>query len=193
MNRMYLLLLALLPLGIMAQDTINCVCILEIDSIAPDNIIQDGDSLGCIEPEWIEFDDSNVADKEGERPRLGPVIVLVETPDEPLVNEDDVFQVVQEMPEFPGGMEKLLEYEDKKIKYPAKARKEGIEGRVIVEFIVEKDGSISGPKVILSLTPKCDAEALRVVKSMPKWKPGKQNGKIVRVKYTLPVRFKLKK
>ncbi|MCR4836636.1 MAG: energy transducer TonB [Bacteroidaceae bacterium] len=193
MKRILFILCTLLPIGIMAQDTIDCVCILEIDSIAPDNIIQDGDSLGCIEPEWIEFDDPNVADKEGERPRLGPVIVLVETPDEPFVNEDDVFQVVQEMPEFPGGMEKLLEYEDKKIKYPAKARKEGIEGMVIVEFIVEKDGSISGPKVILSLTPKCDAEALRVVKSMPKWKPGKQNGKIVRVKYTLPVRFKLKK
>ena len=191
MKRILLILLALLPLGMMAQDTIDCVCILEIDSIAPDNIIQDGDSLDCIEPECVE--EPIIVVKAGEGPRLGPVIVLVETPDEPFVNEDDVFQVVQEMPEFPGGMDKLLEYEDKKIKYPAKARKEGIEGRVIVEFIVEKDGSISGPKVIRSLTPKCDAEALRVVKSMPKWKPGKQNGKFVRVKYTLPVRFKLKK
>ena len=106
-------------------------------------------------------------------------------------DEEEVFQVVEDMPEFPGGMEALLAYLGKNIKYPSIAQENNIQGRVIVEFVVNKDGSIVEPKVIRSLDASCDKEALRVIKTMPKWKPGKQRGKPVRVKYTVPVMFRL--
>ena len=108
-----------------------------------------------------------------------------------VTDEEEIFQVVEEMPEFPGGMEKLLEYLSRNIKYPTIAQEQGIQGRSVIEFVVNKDGSIVDPKVVRSLHPKCDEEAMRVIKAMPKWKPGKQRGKPVRVKYTVPVQFKL--
>ena len=104
---------------------------------------------------------------------------------------DMVFDVVEEMPQFPGGQIALLQYLMKNTKYPEQAMKEGIQGRVAVSFIVEKDGSISDVKPVLSVHPLLNKEAVRVVKSMPKWTPGKQNGKPVRVRFNLPVMFKL--
>ena len=104
---------------------------------------------------------------------------------------DMVFDVVEVMPQFPGGQIAMLQYIMKNIKYPEQAMKEGIQGRVAVRFIVEKDGSISDVKPILSVHPLLNKEAVRVVKSMPKWTPGKQNGKPVRVRFNLPVMFKL--
>ena len=104
---------------------------------------------------------------------------------------DMVFDVVEVMPQFPGGQIAMLQYLMKNIKYPEQAVKEGIQGRVTVRFIVEKDGSISDVKPILSVHPLLNKEAVRVVKSMPKWTPGKQNGKPVRVRFNLPVMFKL--
>ncbi len=106
-------------------------------------------------------------------------------------DEEEIFQVVEQMPEFPGGMQKLLEYLGKNIHYPSMAQENGIQGRCIIEFVVNKDGSIVDPKVVKSLDPSCDKEAMRVVKSMPKWKPGLQRGKPVRVRYTVPVSFRL--
>ena len=106
-------------------------------------------------------------------------------------DEDEIFQVVEQMPEFPGGMEALLQYLGKNIKYPASAQENGIQGKSIIEFVVNKDGSIVDPKVIKSLDAACDKEAMRVIKAMPKWTPGKQRGKPVRVKYTVPVSFRL--
>lgn len=106
-------------------------------------------------------------------------------------DEEEIFQVVEQMPEFPGGMEKLLEYLGKNIKYPSIAQENGIQGRCIIEFVVNRDGSIVDPKVIKSLDPSCDKEAMRVIKAMPKWKPGMQRGKPVRVRYTVPVQFRL--
>lgn len=105
---------------------------------------------------------------------------------------DMVFDVVEVMPQFPGGQIAMLQYIMKNIKYPEQAMKEGIQGRVAVRFIVEKDGSISDVKPVLSVHPLLNKEAVRVVKSMPKWTPGKQNGKPVRVRFNLPVMFKLK-
>lgn len=102
-----------------------------------------------------------------------------------------VFDVVEVMPQFPGGQIAMLQYLMKNIKYPEQAVKEGIQGRVTVRFIVEKDGSISDVKPVLSVHPLLNKEAVRVVKSMPKWTPGKQNGKPVRVRFNLPVMFKL--
>ena len=105
---------------------------------------------------------------------------------------DMVFDVVEVMPQFPGGQTAMLQYMMKNIKYPKQAMKEGIQGRVTVSFIVEKDGRVSNVRLLRSVQPLLDKEAIRVVKSMPKWSPGKQKGKPVRVRFNLPVMFKLK-
>lgn len=102
-----------------------------------------------------------------------------------------VFDVVEEMPSFPGGQSALMQYLASNIKYPVVAQENGVQGRVIVSFVVERDGSISDVKVARSVDPSLDREAQRVVKSMPRWSPGKQNGSTVRVKYTVPVVFRL--
>ena len=102
-----------------------------------------------------------------------------------------VYDVVEVMPQFPGGQTAMLKYIMENIKYPKQIMEEGIQGRVTVRFIVEKDGSISDVKPILSVHPLLNKEAVRVVKSMPKWSPGKHNGKPVRVRFNLPVMFKL--
>ena len=107
------------------------------------------------------------------------------------VQEQEIFQIVEEMPAYPGGDQRLMEYVAKNIKYPQIARETGIQGRVFVGFVVEPDGSVSNVKVLRGIGGGCDEEAMRVVKSMPKWKPGKQRGKAVRVSYMLPVNFKL--
>ena len=107
------------------------------------------------------------------------------------VVEQEIFQIVEEMPAYPGGDQKMMEYIAKNIKYPQIARESGIQGRVFVGFVVEPDGSVSNVKIMRGIGGGCDEEAMRVVKSMPKWKPGKQRGKPVRVSYTLPVNFKL--
>ena len=102
-----------------------------------------------------------------------------------------VFDVVEEMPSFPGGQGALMSYLASNIKYPVVAQENGVQGRVIVSFVVERDGSISDVRVARSVDPSLDREAQRVVQSMPRWKPGKQNGSAVRVKYTVPVVFRL--
>jgi protein TonB len=106
-------------------------------------------------------------------------------------DEGEVFQVVEQMPEFPGGMDALMAYLSKNIKYPSIAQENNIQGRVIVEFVVNKDGSIVEPKVMRSVDQSLDKEAMRVISAMPKWNPGKQRGKPVRVRYTVPVLFRL--
>ena len=110
---------------------------------------------------------------------------------EPEPEEEEVFMVVEDQPEFPGGTAALLEYLRKNIKYPAICRENNIQGRVIVSFVVNKDGGIVDPEVIKGVNPSLDKEALRVISTMPKWKPGYQRGKPVRVKYTVPVNFRL--
>jgi len=107
------------------------------------------------------------------------------------VEENKVFDVVEQMPSFPGGMGALMSWLNQNIKYPVIAAENGVQGRVVVQFVVEKDGSITDVKVAKSVDPSLDKEAARVVSAMPKWTPGKQNGSAVRVKYTVPVTFKL--
>jgi protein TonB len=116
--------------------------------------------------------------------------VPVEVEEEEVV-EAEVFTIVEEMPAYPGGDAKLYEYLGKNIKYPQIARESGIQGRVFVNFVVEPDGSVSNVKVMRGIGGGCDEEAVRVIKTMPKWKPGKQRGKAVRVSYQIPVVFKL--
>ena len=105
--------------------------------------------------------------------------------------EAEIFKVVEVMPEFPGGAAKMMEYIQKNMKYPMMARESDIQGRVFVNFVVEPDGSISNVAVIRGIGGGCDEEAVRVVKSMPNWKPGKQRGSAVRCAFTVPIIFKL--
>ena len=102
-----------------------------------------------------------------------------------------VYDVVEQMPQYPGGIGALMQYLSSHIKYPVVAEANGIQGRVICTFIVEKDGSISDIKVSRSVDPYLDQEAVRMIGSMPAWTPGRQNGEVCRVKFTLPVTFKL--
>lgn len=104
---------------------------------------------------------------------------------------DSIYQIVEVMPEFPGGMDQMAKYLSENIKYPEEAKEKGVSGRVFISFVIEKDGSVSNAKVMRSVGGGCDEEALRVVKGMPKWKPGLMKGKPVRVNYVLPVNFKL--
>ena len=106
-------------------------------------------------------------------------------------DEEEAFMVVEDMPEFPGGTAGLLEYLRANIRYPAGCKENNIQGRVLVSFVVEKDGSISNTEVVKSVDEELDAEALRVVSKMPNWKPGTQRGEAVRVKYTVPINFRL--
>lgn len=117
--------------------------------------------------------------------------IEIKTDSIPITNLEDTtaHKFVEKIPEFPGGMEKLFQYLSKNVQYPENCRKKGISGVVLVEFIVEKDGSISNIKVIVSAHPELDAEAIRVISSFPKWTPGTQQGKPVRVFFQLPIRF----
>lgn len=141
-------------------------------------------------PTQEELKDVQISTKtvEGEK---NAVEEIVETG--PAVEEvrEEVFLVVEEMPEFEGGMLGLQKHFAKNIQYPAKAMQMGTTGRVIVSFVVNKDGAVINPEILKGIGDGCDEEALRVVKSLPKWKPGKQNGRAASVKFTVPINFKL--
>jgi protein TonB len=102
-----------------------------------------------------------------------------------------VFDTVEQMPEYPGGMQAMIEFLQTNMKYPDDAAKQKVEGRVMVQFVVETDGSVSDVHVAKQVFPSLDAEAIRVVQAMPKWTPGKEKGKVVRVKYNLPIVFRM--
>jgi protein TonB len=124
-------------------------------------------------------------------PVSGPVMAGPPAATQEEGDEGEVFEIVEQNPSFPGGNEALMKWLNKNLKYPASAQDNGIQGRVLVQFVVNKDGSIVDPKVLRSVDPALDKEALRVVSAMPKWQPGKQRGKTVRVRFTLPVTFRL--
>lgn len=104
---------------------------------------------------------------------------------------EEVFQVVEKMPEFPGGMGECLKFLNQNIRYPVESQKAGVQGKVIVQFVVEADGSVTNPLIVRSIDPHLDGEAIRVISLMPQWKPGMLKGRPVRVKYTVPVAFRL--
>ncbi len=112
-------------------------------------------------------------------------------PPKHVVEETKIFTVVEQMPMYPGGDGALMGYLRDNIKYPTVAAENGVQGRVVVGFVVERDGSITDVKILRGVDPSLDREAMRVVKSMPRWNPGKQNGSAVRVKYQVPVSFRL--
>lgn len=133
-------------------------------------------------------------DVKGNDDKGGEVLKLKEAVAQPEPKpevENKVFDVVEQMPSFPGGPSALMKYLSENVKYPVVAQENGVQGRVVVSFVVEKDGHITDVKVVRSVDPTLDKEAARVVKSMPNWIPGKQNGSAVRVKYNVPVSFKL--
>ena len=148
-----------------------------------EEVLQIADNDANVEETTIQSNEDK-----GEAVEIKYVPAVVE---EEEVEEQQIFQVVEEMPEFPGGMAECMKFLAKNIKYPAIAQENGVQGRVIVQFVVNKDGTIVDPVVVRSVDPYLDKEALRVIKAMPKWKPGKQRGKAVRVKYTVPVTFRL--
>ena len=115
-----------------------------------------------------------------------PIAPIEEDPE-----RDVIFRVVENMPEFPGGTVELMKYLSSNVKYPIIAQENGIQGRVIVQFTVRRDGTIDDVEVVRSADPNLDKEAIRVIKSMPNWKPGEQRGKKVNCKFTVPVVFKL--
>jgi protein TonB len=136
--------------------------------------------------------------KEGTKDRLAEAVrsdIAVAAPPPPPAPKPEVsnkvFDVVEEMPHFPGGAAALKAFLSSNTKYPVVAQENGVQGRVIVSFVVERDGSITDVRVVRSVDPSLDREASRVVRSMPRWSPGKQNGSAVRVKYTVPVVFRL--
>ena len=116
-------------------------------------------------------------------------MVFEEAPEEE--TSDEIFMVVEDQPTPQGGMSAFYAYVGKNMKYPSQARRMGIEGKVFVQFVVDKDGSISQVQAIKGIGAGCDEEAVRVLKSAPKWKPGKQRGRPVRVRMVLPITFKL--
>lgn len=147
-----------------------------------------------------ELKETNTAigafDVKGNDEAGGTVLKAVEdiaTPEPPKqeAEQNKVFDVVEQQPQYPGGMGALNQWLGSNIKYPVMAAENGIEGRVVVQFVVERDGSVSGVHVVRGVDPSLDKEATRVVSAMPKWIPGKQNGSAVRVKYTVPVTFRL--
>lgn len=157
------------------------------DEVKEEDELKSQDELAKTNTAIGTFDVKGNDEAEGEVLKAKEVIA----DEKPKEEETKVFDVVEQMPEFPGGQGALFEYLSKNTRYPAVAEENNIQGRVIVTFVVERDGSITDVKVAKGVDPSLDKEAMRVVKSMPRWIPGKQNGTSVRVKFTVPVLFRL--
>jgi len=138
----------------------------------------------------VEVEEDVTIDVEADEETIVEEYVPIEVEEE-VVEEAPIFTVVESMPEFKGGMPELYKYLGNNIKYPVMAKESGIQGKVYVTFVVERDGSITDVRVLRGIGGGCDEEAVRVVQGMPNWTPGKQRGKPVRVQYNLPVRFTL--
>jgi len=159
------------------------------EEVKPEDELKTQDELMSTKTAIGSFDVKGNDDANGEILKAKEVIAQPEPPKHE--EENKVFDVVEQMPSFPGGDAALMEYLSKNVKYPVVAQENGVQGRVIVTFVVERDGSVTDVKVIRSVDPSLDREASRVISSMPRWIPGKQNGSAVRVKYTVPVTFRL--
>jgi protein TonB len=145
--------------------------------------------LNIVEDE-VEVDDELDIDMEADEDTEIEDYEPVEIKDNE-VEEEKVFMVVEEQPSFPGGEEARMKYLQKNIEYPQMARESGIEGTVYVTFVVETDGTVTNVRILRGIGGGCDEEALRVVRNMPKWEPGKQRGRSVRVQFNMPIKFKL--
>lgn len=156
----------------------------------PPPVIKVAELLNIVDDDDPDADAVVVGSEDTDAPVvIGYIPLEMETENAPI--EDDIFVVVENMPEFPGGNAALFQYLNKNIKYPVVPQEQGVEGKVIIQFVVDKNGTITDPVVVRSVDPYLDKEALRVIKAMPKWKPGMQRNQAVRVKYTVPVTFRL--
>lgn len=150
-------------------------------------------------PEVIEVVEEKVENKieirwEDDQSQRQPEAYIPPPPPKPVQKEeatDEIFVVVENQPEFPGGNAAMMKFLSDNIKYPVIAQENGLQGRVITNFVVERDGSITDVQVVRGVDPSLDREAVRVIQSMPRWKPGQQRGQAVRVRFTLPVVFRL--
>lgn len=138
----------------------------------------------------VEVEDEIIIDVEADQETVMEEYVPIEVEEEE-TGETQIFMVVESMPEFPGGEAALNKYLYENIKYPQMAKESGIQGRVFVTFVVEKNGAVTDVRVLRGIGGGCDEEAIRVVSNMPKWSPGKQRGKPVRVQFNLPIKFTL--
>lgn len=159
------------------------------EEVKPDEELKTQDELMSTKTAIGTFDVKGNDDANGEILKAKEVIAEPEPPKHE--EEDKVFDIVEQQPLFPGGPAALIKYLSENTKYPVVAQENGVQGRVTVQFVVEKDGSISDVHVLRGVDPSLDKEAVRVVKSMPRWTPGKQNGITVRVNYRVPVLFRL--
>ncbi len=159
------------------------------EEVKPDEELKTQDELMSTKTAIGTFDVKGNDDANGEILKAKEVIAEPEPPKHE--EENKVFDIVEQQPLFPGGPAALMKYLSENTKYPVVALENGVQGRVTVQFVVEKDGSISDVHVLRGVDPSLDKEAVRVVKSMPRWTPGKQNGITVRVNYRVPVLFRL--
>lgn len=159
------------------------------EEVKPDEELKTQDELMSTKTAIGSFDVKGNDDANGEILKAKEVIAEPEPPKHE--EENKVFDIVEQQPLFPGGPAALIKYLSENTKYPVVAQENGVQGRVTVQFVVEKDGSISDVHVLRGVDPSLDKEAVRVVKSMPRWTPGKQNGITVRVNYRVPVLFRL--
>ena len=144
-----------------------------------------------IEEEKIETSEDTHEAQSGPVAHVSGPVMAAPGPIQEEGDETEIFEVVEQNPSFPGGDAELMKWLQKNLKYPPIAQENGIQGKVYVQFVVNKDGSIVDPKILRSADASLDKEAMRVVQAMPKWTPGKQRGKAVRVRFTLPVTFRL--
>lgn len=147
--------------------------------------------LNIVEDDVEIEDELEIDDTEADDETIIDVAPVIETEEEEEEEESKVFFIVEDMPEFPGGELALRQYIANAIKYPVIAQENGIQGKVYVTFVVDKDGGVSDARIARGVDPSLDKEALRVVNTLPKWKPGKQRGQAVRVSYTVPINFVL--
>ncbi|HRS54282.1 MAG TPA: energy transducer TonB [Bacteroidales bacterium] len=147
--------------------------------------------INIVEDNVIVENDILVNTEADQTTEVSNYVAPVETPGEQVVQEEEIFTIVEEQPSFPGGEEARIKFIASNIKYPQIARENGIEGKVFVTFVVEKDGSITNVKLLRDIGGGCGEEAIRVVKAMPKWIPGKQRGQPVRVQFNMPINFVL--
>jgi protein TonB len=147
--------------------------------------------INIVEDDIQVDDDIDINVEADENTEVQEYVAPVKVEEEESAEEMQIFMVVESMPEFPGGEAALYKYLGENIKYPQMAKESGIQGRVFVTFVVERDGKVTDVRVLRGIGGGCDEEAIRVVQSMPKWAPGKQRGKSVRVQYNLPVKFTL--
>ncbi|MCK4639149.1 MAG: energy transducer TonB [Bacteroidales bacterium] len=139
----------------------------------------------------VEIEDDIEIDAEADQDTEIEEYIPIEVDDDEEVEEAQIFTVVESMPSFPGGDKARIRFLNENIAYPTMARESGIQGRVYVTFVVERNGIVTDVKILRGIGGGCDEEAIRVVKAMPKWIPGKQRGKPVRVQFTLPIKFTL--